>query len=187
MPAQPLFWFTLECYPLVSQEYCRNYITLYEFFIELLSITNSNIPGFWVVGHSRTLISESILHSVSITLSKFSLLTSLIILQVIPSLIDYIIIMLNFNCAIWAFFPEYNFWRWANITLIFLVISFLLEQQAWFRVCVVRMVPVTFRFIIPLNGCHRWSITSPWNLSTNVLWSSSTFWLLAGYQPNSWW
>ena len=49
------------------------------------------------------------------------------------------------------------------------------------------MVPITFRFIIPLTWCHRRSITSSWNLSTNVSWSSSTFWALPGYQLNSWW
>ena len=34
---------------------------------------------------------------------------------------------------------------------IFLVISFVLEQQAWFRVCVVPMVPMTFGFIISVD------------------------------------
>ena len=80
---------------------------------------------------------------------------SLIILQVIPSLIGYIIIVLNFNCATWSFFPEHNFRRWAKLTSIFLIISFRLEQQAWFWVCVVLMVPITFRFIIPLTWCHH--------------------------------
>ena len=70
---------------------------------------------------------------------------------------------------------------------IFLVISFVLEQQAWFRVCVVPMVPITFCFIIPLTWCHRRSVTSSWNLSTNVSWSSSTFWGLPRYLSNSWW
>ena len=67
---------------------------------------------------------------------------------------------------------------------IFLVISFLLEQQTWFRVCVLPMVPRTFRFIIPLTWCHRRSITSSWNLLTNVLWSSSAFGALPWYQLN---
>ena len=35
--------------------------------------------------------------------------------------------------------------------------------------------------------CHRRSVRSSWNLSTNVSWSSSTFWGLPGYQSNSWW
>ena len=73
---------------------------------------------------------------------------SLIILQVIPSLIGYIILVLNFNCATWSFFSEHNFWRWANLKSNFLVISFLLEHQTWFRVYVVPLVPITFRFII---------------------------------------
>ena len=49
------------------------------------------------------------------------------------------------------------------------------------------MVPITVCFIIPLTWCRRWLITSYWNLSTNLSWSSSTFWLLPGYQSNSWW
>ena len=65
---------------------------------------------------------------------------------------------------------------------IFLIISFRLGQQSWFRVCVIPLVPITFRFIIPSTGCHRWSITSSWNLSTNVSWSAPTFWALPGYQ-----
>ena len=69
---------------------------------------------------------------------------------------------------------------------IFLVVSFRLEQQAWFRVCDVPLVPITFRFIIPLTWCHHRSITPPWILSTNVSWSS-TFWVHPGYQLNSWW
>ena len=110
---------------------------------------------------------------------------SLIILHVIPSLIGYIIIVLNFNGATWSFFPKHQFRQWAELMSIFLIISFRLEQQAWFRVCVV--VPITFRFIIPLTWCRRRSITSSWNLFTNVSWSSSSFQTFPGYQPNSWW
>ena len=71
---------------------------------------------------------------------------SLIILQVIPSLIGYILIVQLFNCATWSFFPEHNFRQWAKLTSTFLVISFCLEQQTWFRVCVLPVVPITFRF-----------------------------------------
>ena len=112
---------------------------------------------------------------------------SLIILQVIPSLIGYIIIMLNFNCATWSVIPEHNFRWWAKLTTIMRVISVHLEQQAWFQVCVLPMVPITFRSIIPLTWCRRWLITSSWNLSTNASWSSSTLWALPGYQLSSWW
>ena len=49
------------------------------------------------------------------------------------------------------------------------------------------MVPITFRFIIPLTWCHRRSITPSWNISRIVSWPSSTFWALPGYQLNSWW
>ena len=33
----------------------------------------------------------------------------------------------------------------------------------------------------------RCSIASLWSLSTKLSWSSSTFWVLPGYQSNSWW
>ena len=49
------------------------------------------------------------------------------------------------------------------------------------------MVPITFRFIIPLTWCHRRWSTSSWNLSTNMSWSSWTFWALPRYLSNSWW
>ena len=49
------------------------------------------------------------------------------------------------------------------------------------------MVPITFRFIIPLSWCRRCLITSSWNLSTNVSWSSSTLWALPRYQSNLGW
>ena len=112
---------------------------------------------------------------------------TLIILQVIPSLIGYILIMQLFNCATWSLFPEHNFWWWAKLTSIFLVLPFHLKQQAWFRVCVVSVVSITFRSILPFAWCRRWAIISSWNLSTNVSWSSSTFWALPRYQLNSWW
>ena len=67
------------------------------------------------------------------------------------------------------FFPEHNFRRWAKLTSIFLIISFHLEQQAWFQVCVVPMAPITFCFIIPLTWCHRRWITSSWSLSTKFV------------------
>ena len=93
---------------------------------------------------------------------------SLLILQVSPSLVCYIIIVQLFNCATRSFFTEHNFRRWAKLTSIFLVIPFLLDQQTWFRVCVVPLVPITFHFIIHLTWCHRRSITS-WNLSTKCV------------------
>ena len=77
--------------------------------------------------------------------------------------------MLNFNCATWSFFLEHNFRWWAKLTLIFLIISFRLELQAWFRVSVVTMVLITFRFIIPLTCCRCWLITSSWSLSTKFV------------------
>ena len=90
---------------------------------------------------------------------------SVIILQVIPSLIGYIIIVQTFNCATRSF-PEHNFRWWAKLTSIFLVISFHLEQQSWPRVCVVSVAPIIFCCISPFAWCSRWSIASSWIPST---------------------
>ena len=38
-----------------------------------------------------------------------------------------------------------------------------------------------------LTWCHHRPITSSWNLSTNVSWSSATSWALPRYISNSWW
>ena len=73
-----------------------------------------------------------------------------------------------FNCATWSLFPEQNFRRWAKLTLIFLLISFALNIKLDFEF-VVPLVPITFCFIIPLTCCHRRSVTSSRNLSTNVI------------------
>ena len=107
--------------------------------------------------------------------------------HVIPSLIGYIIIVLILTVLPGPSSRSTIFWRWAKLTSIFLVISFRLEQQAWFRVCVIPLVPITFRFIIPLTWCHHRSITSSWILATNVSWTSSTFWALPRYLSNSGW
>ena len=115
------------------------------------------------------------------------LLRILILHQVIPSLIGYIIIVINFNCGTWSFFPEHNFRRQDKLMSIFLAMSFHLKQQAWVRVCVVTVVPITSCFIIPLTWCRRWLTTSAWNLSTIVSWSSSAYQALLGYQVSSWW
>ena len=101
---------------------------------------------------------------------------SLIILQVIPSPIGYIIIVLILTVLPGPSSRCTTFQRWAKLTSTFLVLSFRLVQQAWLRVCDVPMVPITFRFIISLTWCRRRSITSLRNLSINVSWSSSTFW-----------
>ena len=49
------------------------------------------------------------------------------------------------------------------------------------------MAPIIFCCISPFAWCSRWLITTTWNLSTNVSWSSSTLWALPGYQLSSWW
>ena len=104
----------------------------------------------------------------------------------VPSLFDYIIVVTILTVLPGPYSRSTNFRRWTNLTSILIIISFRLEQQAWFRVCVVPLVPITFHFIITLTWCRRRSITSSWNLSTNVSWSSSTLWALPGYQSDSW-
>ena len=103
-----------------------------------------------------------------------------------PSLIGYHH-SANFNYATWPYSRSINFDGELILQSIFHVISFVLEQQACFWFCVVPMVPITFCFIIPLTWCHHQSVTSSRNLSTNVSWSSSTFWGLPRYLSNSWW
>ena len=112
---------------------------------------------------------------------------SLIFLPIIPSLFGYIFIVMILTVLPGPSSRSTNFRWWTNLTSIFLVIPFHLKQQAWVRVCVVTVDPITSCFIIPLTWCHRWLTTSAWNLSTNVSWSSSTLWALPGYQSNSWW
>ena len=84
-------------------------------------------------------------------------------------------------------FSEHQFATIAKLTSIFLVIPFHLKQQAWVRVCVITVVPITSCFVFPLTWCRCWLITTTWNLSTTVSWSSSTLWALPGIQLNSWW
>ena len=105
----------------------------------------------------------------------------------IPSLFGYIIVVTILTVLPGPYSRSTNFRRWTNLTSILIVISFRLEHEAWFRVRVVPLVPITFHFIITLTWCRRRSITSSWNLSTNVSWSSSTFRAPQGYQLNSWW
>jgi hypothetical protein len=71
-----------------------------------------------------------------------------------------------------------NFWRWAKLTSIFLIISFHLEQQAWLRACVLSVVSLASNFnpatlIILLIESLLFK-----NPSTNASWSASIFWLL---------
>ena len=66
-------------------------------------------------------------------------------------------------------------WAFNNILVV-------LKDNFDFELAILSVVPTTFRFTIPFAWCRRWSITSSWNFSTNVSWSSSTFWALPGYQ-----
>ena len=65
-------------------------------------------------------------------------------------------------------------WAFNNILVV-------LKDNFDFELAILSVVPTTFRFTIPFAWCRRWSITSSWNFSTNVSWSSSTFWALPGY------
>ena len=119
--------------------------------------------------------------------NQFSLLMSLIILHVIPSLIGYTIIGLIFNCATWSFFTEHKFRQWANLT------SYLPCHiiSPWIANLISSLFHThgsdNFRFTLPFAWCRWWLIIFSWNPSTNVSWSSSTFWALLGYQSKSWW
>ena len=112
---------------------------------------------------------------------------SLIFLPIIPSLFGCIIVVMILTVLPGPYSRSTNFRRWTNLTSILIVISFRPKQQAWVRVRVVTVVPITSCFIIPLTWCRRWLTTSAWNLSTIVSWSSSTLWALPGIQLNSWW
>ena len=88
---------------------------------------------------------------------------SLIILQVIPSLIGYIIIVLNFNCATGSCFPEHKLRRWANLTIdLPRHITSPWTTNLISSLCPTRGSNKPFVFIIPLTWCHRRSITSSW-------------------------
>ena len=144
-------------------------------------------PGFWVISYLRTPIRESIPHSDSTSLSNFSLLTSSIILQVIPSLISYIIIVLNFLTVLSGpYSRSTTFRRWGKLTSIFLILSFHLEQQAWIRAYVVFVAPIAFAssFLLLDDVAARWHLhrASQQNLS----WSPSIYCLVVRYQSNSW-
>ena len=143
--------------------------------------------GLGVIEHSKTPITEPSPPYGSTTLQQASISTSLLPDHAIPSLFGYIVVVTNSNGATWSLFSEHQFATIAKHTSIFLVIPFHLKQQAWVRVCVVTVVPITSCFIIPLTWCRRWLTTSAWNLSTIVSWSSSTLGALPGIQLNSWW
>jgi len=141
------------------------------------STTFSLIPifhGLSVIKHSKTPITEPSPHYGSTTLVIF-FTYKFVLKHVIPSLIGYIIIVLNFKLCHPVLLPGAQFSMVSKAYVDLPLIPFHLEQQAWFQVCVVPLVPITFRFTIPLTWCHCRSITSSRNLSTSVSWSSSTF------------
>ena len=87
------------------------------------------------------------------------ILIGMILHHIIPSLIVYISIMLILT-VLPGPYARSNFRRRAKLTSIFLILSFHLEQQAWFRACVISVVPITFRLIIPFAWCRRCSMAS---------------------------
>ena len=112
---------------------------------------------------------------------------SLIILQVIPSLIGYILTMVTFNCVTWSFFPEQSFRRWAKLTSIFLIISFFSWTTSLIsslcHICGSNNLSLHHSFCLMSSLLDGLFIVPRQNLS----WSPSIYWLVSGYQSNSWW
>ena len=90
-PAQPLFWSTFEYYPLVSRGYQPIALHLMNFWWSSTFPRHSHSTGSGLSSTENTdlWIKSTLWFSTSST----SLLRSLLILQVIPSLIGYIIIV----------------------------------------------------------------------------------------------
>ena len=163
-----------------------NCIISYEFFIKYYILTDSNFSralSYWTLKDIDNWTESALrFNNSSVSFYKYEFVPY----HAIPSLFGYIIVVTILTVLPGPYSRSTNFRRWTNLTSILIVISFRLEQQAWFRVCVVPLVPITFHFIITLTWCRRRSITSSWTLATKVSWSS-TFWAHPGYQLNSWW
>ena len=163
-----------------------NCITSYELFIKCYLSTDSNFSralSYWTPKDTDNWTESALrFNNSSVSFYKYEFVPD----HAIPSLFGYIIVVTILTVLPGPYSRSTNFRRWTNLTSIFLVISFHLNQQAWVRVCVVPLVPITFHFIITLTWCRRRSITSSWTLATKVSWSS-TFWAHPGYQLNSWW
>ena len=164
-----------------------NCITFYEFFIKCYLPTDSNFSRalcYWTLKDTDNWTESALrFNNSSVSFYKYEFVPD----HAIPSLFGYIIVVTILTVLPGPYSRSTKFRRWTNLTSIFLVIPFHLKQQAWVRVCVVTVVPITSCFIIPLTWCRRWLTTSAWNLSTIVSWSSSTLWALPGIQLNSWW
>ena len=164
-----------------------NCITSYEFFIKCYLPTDSNFSralSYWTLKDTDNWTESALqFNNSSVSFYKYEFVPD----HAIPSLFGYIIDVTILTVLPGPYSRSTNFRRWTKLMSIFLIISFRFGLQACFGVCVLTVVPITFRFIIRLTWCHRRSITSSCNLSTNVLWSSSTLWALPGYQSDSWW
>ena len=164
-----------------------NCIISYEFFIKYYILTDYNFSwarSYWTLKDTDNWTESALrFKNSSVSFYKYEFVPD----HAIPSLFGYIIVVTILTVLPGPYSRSTNFRRWTNLTSIFLVITFHLKQQAWVRVCVVTVVPITSCFIIPLTWCRRWLTTSAWNLSTIVSWSSSTLWALPGIQLNSWW
>ena len=158
----------------------------YEFFIKCYLPTDSNFSralSYWTLKDPDNWTESALrFNNSSVSFYKYEFVPD----HAIPSLFGYIIDVTFLTVLPGPYSRSTNFRRWTNLMSILIVISFRLEQQAWFRVCVVPLVPITFHSIITLTWCHHRSITSSWTLATKVSWSS-TFWAHPGYQLNSWW
>jgi hypothetical protein len=96
------------------------------------------------------------------------ILIEMILHHIIPSLIGYIIIMLIFT-VLPGPHARSNSRHQTKLTSIFLILSFHLKQQAWFRACVVSVVPITFLLIISFVWCRHCSMAYSKILSTKFV------------------
>ena len=125
-----------------------NCITFYEFFIKCYLPTDSNFSralSYWTLKDPDNWTESALrFNNSSVSFYKYEFVPS----HAVPSLFVYIIVVTILTVLPGPYSRSTNFRRWTNLTSILIVISFRLEQQAWFRVCVVPLVPITFHFII---------------------------------------
>ena len=125
-----------------------NCIISYEFFIKYYILTDYNFSwarSYWTLKDTDNWTESALrFNNSSVSFYKYEFVPD----HAIPSLFGYIIIVTILTVLPGPYSRSTNFRRWTNLTSILIVISFRLEQQAWFRVCVVPLVPITFHFII---------------------------------------
>jgi len=125
-----------------------NCIISYEFFIKYYILTDYNFSwarSYWTLKDTDNWTESALrFNNSSVSFYKYEFVPD----HAIPRLFGYIIVVTILTVLPGPYSRSSNFRRWTNLMSILIVISFRLEQQAWFRVCVVPLVPITFHFII---------------------------------------